>query len=84
MHRDIRPGMFVRISVRDTGMGMSPETAEHIFEPFFTTKGDRGNGLGLPSVLNTISSHKGMVRIHSEPSEGTTFKLYLPVIDLAN
>ncbi len=75
-------GKYLLISISDEGEGIPPEIQQRIFEPFFTTKGDRGNGLGLPSVLNTISSHKGMIRVHSTPSEGTTFKLYLPVIDL--
>jgi len=77
---DVESGEYLLISISDNGEGIPPEIQDRIFEPFFTTRRDHGNGLGLPSVLNTINAHRGMVRVDSRPSEGATFKLYLPVI----
>jgi CheY-like chemotaxis protein len=78
------PGPFVRIDVRDTGIGMDAATLRRAFEPFFTTKEPgRGTGLGLPVVLATVRDHKGAVEIHSQPGDGTTCSILLPLSDAA-
>jgi CheY-like chemotaxis protein len=77
---DALPGEYVRIRVRDTGLGMPADVIERIFEPFYTTKGpDKGTGLGLSTALGIVRSHSGFVRVYSEPGEGSTFAVYLPV-----
>jgi two-component system cell cycle sensor histidine kinase/response regulator CckA len=76
---DARPGAFVRLSVADTGCGMSDEVCRHIFEPFFTTKGvGKGTGLGLPMVHGIVKQHKGWVGCTTAPGAGTRIDLYLP------
>ncbi len=72
-------GRFIRVSVRDTGCGMSPQTLEQVFEPFFTTKRDgHGTGLGLSQVYGFISQSGGHIRIESEVGSGTSVHLFLP------
>lgn len=76
---EARPGPHVRIVVRDTGVGMSPETLGRLFEPFFTTKPPgRGGGLGLASVYATVRAHGGHITVRSEPGRGSTFTAFLP------
>jgi two-component system, cell cycle sensor histidine kinase and response regulator CckA len=77
-----QPGMFVRISVSDTGCGIPPENLEKIFDPFFTTKAPgKGTGLGLSSVVAIMKNHQGFVTVESEVGRGTTFHVYFPAVD---
>lgn len=78
-HRRDHSGGYTRISVRDTGMGMTPETLERVFDPFYTTKEPgRGTGLGLAMVYGLVERHGGQVEISSEPGEGTEVHLFFP------
>lgn len=79
LHVDARIGPYVKVSIADTGTGMSPEVMERIFDPFFTTKDiGKGTGLGLSTTLGIIKSHGGFITVYSEPSRGTRFHIYLP------
>ena len=78
--RDMAPGAYDCISVRDSGKGMTQAVRDKIFEPFFTTKGSsKGTGLGLPMVQRIVKEHNGFINIETKPGEGTTFWVYLPV-----
>lgn len=81
-HAELAPGSYVRLTIRDTGHGMSPEVAGRIFEPFFTTKDmGQGTGMGLAVVHGIVSSHGGAITMQSTPGEGTTFAMYLPRLE---
>ena len=78
----LSPGAYVRLSIRDSGCGMSPETIERVFEPFFTTKElSGGTGLGLSQVYGFVSRSRGDVQVQSEIGVGSKFLLYLPVTE---
>ena len=80
-NEDASPGRFVNVSVRDTGMGMSPEVMARVFEPFFTTKKvGKGTGLGLSQVYGFVRQSGGHIVLVSAPNEGTVATLWLPVL----
>jgi PAS domain S-box-containing protein len=82
MHLGVKAGDYVLLSVTDTGYGMNQEILGHLFEPFYTTKGvGRGTGLGLSMVYGIVRSHDGYIFCDSVPGKGTTFEIYLPVIE---
>jgi PAS domain S-box-containing protein len=79
MNIDAKVGRYVMFSVKDTGIGMSPQIIDHVFEPFFTTKEiGKGTGLGLSTVYAIVKSHNGFIKIHSEVGKGTTFNIFMP------
>jgi len=81
-YEQIAAGIYVVLSVSDTGKGISHENMKDIFEPFYTTKHKRqsGSGLGLPVVWGVVKDHNGYIDVISEQGKETTFELYFPAI----
>jgi signal transduction histidine kinase/ActR/RegA family two-component response regulator len=76
---DVIPGEYVQLTVKDTGVGMSPDVMKRVFEPFFTTREvGKGTGMGLSVVYGIVKDLEGTVTVESEPGEGSTFRVLLP------
>ena len=81
-YTDIPPGIYACITVGDTGHGIKPQYLDKIYDPYFTTKDPKkGTGLGLSIVNGIVISHRGYITVDSIPSKGTTFNVYLPVVE---
>ena len=79
---ELRPGRYVKLTVQDTGCGMTDKVRERIFEPFFTTKGkEQGTGMGLAVVYGIVKSHDGHVTVESRVGEGSIFNVFLPFLE---
>jgi PAS domain S-box-containing protein len=77
-HPALRKGMYVKVSIKDSGIGIPKEILPRIFDPFYTTK-SKGHGLGLATCYSIMNRHGGCIDVESEPSVGSTFHVYLPV-----
>ena len=78
---DLSPGSYLKLTVRDTGYGIPSHLMDKIFDPYFTTKDTgEGTGLGLSVVQGIVKAHEGTITVDSEPGKGTTFHVYLPII----
>ncbi len=81
-HPELKPGNYLKLSVSDSGHGMTDDIQQLIFDPFFTTKGrEEGTGLGLSVVHGIVTSHGGAITVESSPGKGSVFSVYLPVLE---
>jgi len=81
LYPELQTGEYLKLSVTDTGSGMTPEVRERIFDPFFTTKEKGGGaGMGLAVVHGIVRDHGGVVSVDTEPGAGSTFTVFLPVL----
>jgi signal transduction histidine kinase len=83
LHPGPGPASSIRVTVQDTGVGIPPDQVNRLFEPFFTTK-PGGTGLGLAITRRIIEQHRGTINAHSEPQQGSTFTILLPLLPQAN
>lgn len=77
IYNNLPQGMYLLLSIKDTGMGMGDEVKRHIFDPFFSTH-EAGKGIGLWTVSNTVKAAGGTIYVESAPEAGTTFRILLP------
>jgi len=83
-HADLKPGPYLRMTVRDTGEGMNLEIMERIFEPFFTTKErSEGTGMGLSVVHGIVRNHGGAITVYSELGRGSAFNIFFPRMEVS-
>ncbi|MCX5896036.1 MAG: PAS domain S-box protein, partial [Proteobacteria bacterium] len=81
-YHDLSPGLYVKLSITDTGTGIAPTIIYRIFDPFFTTKGvGEGTGMGLAVVVGIVKSHGGDITVASKVGKGTTFQVVLPIVE---
>jgi len=81
-HPDIEPGVYIKLTVSDSGHGIPSHALDRIFDPFFTTKDiGEGTGMGLAVVHGIVGSNGGTVTVSSDPGQGSTFRVYLPVLE---
>jgi PAS domain S-box-containing protein len=79
---DIEAGVFIQLSIGDSGTGIAPDVKDKVFEPYFTTKeAGKGTGMGLSMVHGIVKSHGGFISLYSELGEGTVFNVFLPVVE---
>jgi signal transduction histidine kinase len=79
---NLKPGVYLRLTVSDTGYGISPAVMKRIFEPYFTTKKTgEGTGMGLAVIHGIVKNHNGDISVYSEPGKGTSFHLFFPKIE---
>lgn len=77
----VESGWYLKVSIKDAGVGISDDVIDHIFEPFFTTKEvGKGSGMGLAAVYGTVKNHKGAITVDSKLGSGTNFDIYLPLV----
>ena len=79
LHPDLKPGPHLRLTVTDTGTGMTREVTERVFDPFFTTKKPgEGSGMGLSVVHGIVKNYGGAITVYSEAGKGSTFNIFIP------
>ncbi|OGR20365.1 MAG: hypothetical protein A3J85_05880 [Desulfobacula sp. RIFOXYA12_FULL_46_16] len=82
---EVHPGRYIKVTVKDTGIGMDMEIQKKIFDPFFSTKGvgdKKGRGLGLSTVFGIVKNHKGFILVESEKGKGASFQVCLPASNI--
>jgi len=85
MSPDMSPGLYARLTIGDTGVGMNKDVMNRIFDPYFTTKEKgKGTGMGLSVVHGIVKGMKGEIQVYSEPDKGTEFRIYLPIVKSAS
>lgn len=81
-YQDIKPGRYLKLEVKDNGCGMAQEVLARIYEPFFTTRArGEGTGLGLAVTHGIVKAHQGLIYAYSEPGHGSSFQVFLPLIE---